>query len=184
MAELREKFKSIFDHSPTSSRGVFQVLKSTTRSNPKPKMEPTRRSDRIKLKENIPVYLEENVESKRKSKIIAPPVTVKMNSEPLENLNLEVDKSDKGPPQFVCENCGTVFVFKNSLKKHTRSVHTQQFYSCDICDKTFVRLDSLKRHKVMLHSDSKVAHTCSFCLKHFDYKQNLVKHMKKYHMNS
>ena len=69
MAELREKFKSIFDHSPTSSRGVFQVLKSTTRSNPKPKMEPTRRSDRIKLKENIPVYLEENVESKRKSKI-------------------------------------------------------------------------------------------------------------------
>ena len=154
--------------------------KNTSKANVK--VEPTRRSERIKLKEEAPLYLEEKVEPKGKMRKGA--MVSDSDSKSRESVNLQsVKSSDKQTPCHACEYCETTFAFKSSMIKHQNSVHSQSVFMCNICYKEFARLDSVQRHKEMIHSGSKVTHTCSLCNKLFDYRQNLLKHIKKYHMN-
>ena len=129
-----------------------------------------------------PLYLEEKVEPKGKMRKDA--MVSESDSKSQESGNLQsVKSSDKGTPRHACEYCETTFAFKSSMIKHQTSVHSQSVFMCNICYKVFARLDSVQRHKEMIHSGSKVTHTCSLCNKQFDYRQNLFKHIKKYHMN-
>ncbi|KAH8743098.1 hypothetical protein F5883DRAFT_358098, partial [Diaporthe sp. PMI_573] len=53
--------------------------------------------------------------------------------------------------RFVCEICNRRFRRQEHLKRHYRSLHTEEKpYTCQECDKKFARSDNLSQH-VRLH---------------------------------
>lgn len=40
--------------------------------------------------------------------------------------------------QFQCDNCDANFAFKNSVKRHIRSVHKETPLKCPICKEEFL----------------------------------------------
>eukprot|EP00092_Neocalanus_flemingeri_P013262 GFUD01014293.1.p1 GENE.GFUD01014293.1~~GFUD01014293.1.p1 ORF type:complete len:206 (+),score=29.31 GFUD01014293.1:52-669(+) len=187
VAELREHFKLTFGHYPGSGNELKEGLKvskkkekdiNSTEKN-LVKSVATRRSDRIKLLEKTPDYVEKNIE------LIKKKVSVGSNSRTVETITVNKvisANSLKDISLFQCDDCGQRFVYKNSLQRHKNSKHTENLYECNICGSTFLRLDSVKRHKEVMHKEgSRVTYSCKLCNKTFDYKQNLVKHLKKFH---
>ncbi|KAH7923960.1 hypothetical protein BV22DRAFT_1091793, partial [Leucogyrophana mollusca] len=61
------------------------------------------------------------------------------------------DKTKKGIRTYTCEvdGCGKCFVRGEHLKRHIRSIHTDEKpWCCDIegCDRSFSRRDNLNQH--------------------------------------
>ena len=84
----------------------------------------------------------------------------------------------KRPGKFLCSECGNMFAFKNSLKKHKQTKHSRQTFQCDLCDKTFVYKDSVLQHKNIVHSSDPIQFGCTICTQTFRYKCNLKVHEK------
>ena len=122
---------------------------------------PTRRSARLCLSPQL---------GKSENKTKTEEVTVK-------RIAKVVKKSHK----FKCDDCDNGFEFKNSLKKHKQTKHSQEVHGCDVCDLTFVYKDSVTRHKKQMHSDTHLKFSCDFCSVTFKYKFNMYSHVKKYH---
>ncbi len=78
---------------------------------------------------------------------------------------------------FTCELCKSSFPRKDNLNRH-KKIHEDKQCSCSFCDKTFSRVDTLRRHYFSKHSDDKPSFICDKCLKIFDRKHNLVRHMQ------
>ena len=52
------------------------------------------------------------------------------------------------PPEFLCENCGTILASKQALKHHMVTKHSEKVttYQCSKCNTTCNRLDNMRCH--------------------------------------
>lgn len=90
------------------------------------------------------------------------------------------DKSqNQGNGQFKCDECGRSFLFKNTLKAHSRTHSKEKKYSCVECEKSFMYKESLKNH-MLLHSNQ-LPYSCEICNKQFRDRSNRRKHVKNVH---
>ena len=96
--------------------------------------------------------------------------------------------SHSNQKSYLCDICGKMFSQWSVLYTHCLSQHhveckpTPKFPKiCLICGRKFTRGDSLKRH-FAVHSE-KILHHCKHCQNSYAYRQNLLKHMRKHHVN-
>ena len=52
------------------------------------------------------------------------------------------------PPEYLCENCGTILASKQALKHHMITKHSEKVttYQCSKCNTTCNRLDNMRCH--------------------------------------
>ena len=52
------------------------------------------------------------------------------------------------PPEFLCENCGTILASKQALKCHMLTKHSEKVtaYQCSKCNTMCNRLDNMRHH--------------------------------------
>jgi len=91
------------------------------------------------------------------------PDVITFVEEILNSVSQEIKKSDPGPSEFICENCGKEFLKKRYLKKHVKSVHhiesqlaessrKRAVYSCGKCNFSSMNKRSLSMHKAKAHT--------------------------------
>ena len=67
------------------------------------------------------------------------------------NYNKELDFNlyyTEKPPEYLCENCGTILASKQALKCHMVTKHSEKVttYQCSKCNTTCNRLDNMRCH--------------------------------------
>ena len=77
------------------------------------------------------------------------------------------------------ENCDEKVVINHKLKEHDEN----KPFTCDICNATFTRKDSLKRHSVSVHEGKKPLKPfkCDICSAAFPAKSKLKTHFAEAH---
>lgn len=87
-----------------------------------------------------------------------------------------------------CKICGKQYKHKNYLRKHMRSVHSQERpFSCNIdgCEWTFAYSQCLKRHQARRHGMVTNRNACPICSKEFpDSTYHLKRHLKSHANNT
>ena len=83
--------------------------------------------------------------------------------------------------KFECSECGYSFKHGGNLNKHKKICHEggDYKYSCKQCNKDFSTKQSLKRHTFSVHLGQK--HTCEQCSKCFTTQSSLSIHIKHIH---
>lgn len=69
-----------------------------------------------------------------------------------------------------------MFYDEDSRKFHLM-VHDGKFW-CDACQRSFVKAENYVKHWTVTHSRVKSSHKCPHCDRSFDYKKNLLNHVK------
>ena len=91
-------------------------------------------------------------------------------------------KSNAGPRNYVCHECGKSCRDNHDLKKHVDGVHLKlKPFKCEYCDKSFDMGSNLDRH--VLNKHEKIRHPCDFCDGNYSQKSHLARHIKKKHQN-
>ncbi|XP_074786561.1 LOW QUALITY PROTEIN: uncharacterized protein LOC141972566 [Athene noctua] len=76
--------------------------------------------------------------------------------------------------EYKCEQCGKVFTWKRSLRRH-RLIHTgEKPFKCQDCGKRFRQRDSLRMHQ-RRHTKEE-PYLCTTCGKRFSFKTSLIMH--------
>jgi len=114
----------------------------------------------------------------------------------------------KRPQSFKCEQCGSEFTSKQTLKSHIQSLHEgikkvcsfclkpvadlarhirtqhknegKRDFACDLCPMNFRTNFSLQRHKETVHLKVK-AWVCDLCEKSFGEKRDMIRHKNAIH---
>lgn len=81
-----------------------------------------------------------------------------------------------------CEHCDMNFEDLIQFERHNTEVHSLKLLTCQVCTATFRRQDHLKRHMRSLHSDQKYC-CCPVCGKDCKRQDLLAKHVKQKHGN-
>jgi len=79
--------------------------------------------------------------------------------------------------KMECNECGTSFKTKKSLKSHMRSKHSEDSFICYICQKEMANDFTLKSHIKRVHKKEK-KFMCNKCGKEFFDKQAFENHSK------
>ena len=103
-------------------------------------------------------------------------------------------KEHKRYSQHDCDKCTLSFKSSSNLNRHISEEHNivkintskktvkSYPYKCDKCNFFTKRKHYFEQHKIYVHSPESVELLpCEVCEKKFKYKQNLKKHMNKYH---
>lgn len=86
--------------------------------------------------------------------------------------------------RISCDLCG-IELAKSHMEEHKRKLHKS--FDCDECSKTFESLILFKRHVQDSHSKEsssktkKRKHFCPLCPKDYDYKKQLIDHLRSFH---
>ena len=88
----------------------------------------------------------------------------------------------KAEKNHKCEQCGKMFQFKKSLKRHTKVHIDSQKYKCEDCPSSFSRGYNLKVHIANVHKGEK-NFKCEKCGFQCSRKSNLLQHMKSHFGN-
>ena len=97
-----------------------------------------------------------------------------------ENTHKELSQRET----YDCEDCKRKYSSRKALRVHRKLQHTQEgernpHYKCDVCDKVLSNKYKLKYH-MSVHSEKR-CFKCSFCNTTFKARDNLRKHIIKYH---
>jgi len=98
------------------------------------------------------------------------------------SLGSHVFKHKEENKKHKCGTCGKGFLTAQYLMNHERTHLPQDerpVFSCDFCDAMFKNSTTLKQHKKRKHSlnPPQKCFLCPFCVKKFNYKQGLEKHL-------
>ena len=80
-----------------------------------------------------------------------------------------------------CSFCEEIFVSKEVLKFHLRSVHEFEEFECEICNKTYKNQNLLNYHFISVH-EAKKSFKCEVCKKEFNQKSYLDQHISLVHV--
>ncbi|XP_019748707.1 zinc finger and SCAN domain-containing protein 21-like [Hippocampus comes] len=96
------------------------------------------------------------------------------------------DKKPKGDmthhadnKQFICSECGKIFVHRGTLNRHMRTHTGEKPFSCVVCAKRFSTNSDIKIH-MRTHTGEK-PFACSFCPQRFPIKSNMKIHIRVKH---
>lgn len=86
--------------------------------------------------------------------LVLKPKLTNLNSKQRGNLNKHVRSIHRKERNFLCEQCGAAFPFRNGLTEHIRMRHTDERpYACDRCTSSFKKKSHLHRHISVVHKD-------------------------------
>lgn len=95
-----------------------------------------------------------------------------------EHLVAHVNREHLDHHPFTCNDCGTQFYTKLSLRTHVTQFH--QDLRCQYCDSDFRNMKLLQTHRQACKASTR-RHNCEKCVASFDSSQELEKHMTVNH---
>ncbi|XP_034043831.1 zinc finger protein 569-like [Thalassophryne amazonica] len=90
-------------------------------------------------------------------------------------LPLNISRSNDGPKEFTCLDCGQAFGRKDTLRVHLRTHTGEKPFSCSKCGQSFSIACNLKEH-MRTHTGEK-PFSCSDCGQRFFRKVRLKEHL-------
>ncbi|VDK36769.1 unnamed protein product [Taenia asiatica] len=82
--------------------------------------------------------------------------------------------------KHVCNTCGRAFVREDKLRRHFRSVHSNERpFICEVCSKAFARKDKLQEHAK--HHNKDITFPCTVCSEVFLMRSLLNRHLRTEH---
>ncbi|VDM31169.1 unnamed protein product [Hydatigera taeniaeformis] len=82
--------------------------------------------------------------------------------------------------KHICNTCGRAFVREDKLRRHFRSVHSNERpFICEVCTKAFARKDKLQEHAK--HHNKDITFPCTVCTEVFLMRSLLNRHLRTEH---
>lgn len=99
------------------------------------------------------------------------------------NRHLSKEHSIEQPKNFSCqvENCGKSFSMRDTLIKHTKTIHQGTRFACNRCPTILSTRMSLRRHIESCHLKLK-SYQCDSCEATYTEQKSLKNHMLKVHL--
>jgi hypothetical protein len=105
----------------------------------------------------------------------------------MSDSSLSMLKNDVKEEEIECEVCG-ICVLHSHTEEHIELMHTAHEIYCDSCSKSFLSKIALRKHINEVHTvdtekraRKRKLHYCSLCTKEYDYKKQLVDHIRSFH---
>ena len=120
-------------------------------------------------------YEEKFFESNNDNFIVNKPTSTEGESKLIDDSQSQ--NISKG--MFDCEQCGTKYTQKSTLKNHIQSIHEGVKYACNQCDYQYTKQQHLKTHIQSKHEG--VRYPCNQCNYQATEKSHLKSHIKSVH---
>lgn len=93
-------------------------------------------------------------------------------------MDLKFHLGTHGASQHMCDACGRMYTSQDSLYKHRRVVHINDYkYQCEICHQKLLTQENLDSHM----ASHKNLHSCDECDLKFTKKYYVTRHKKRVH---
>lgn len=100
--------------------------------------------------------------------------------------------------KYKCRHCSEIFNSKNTLVNHVKKSHRKSIRCCDHCDQIFWSGIDFKQHMKKNNHEFELIDikenandetcekefSCKYCSENFQFKQDLITHVKETHKNT